>query len=84
MQFEDLNYRADLLESYIQRRGANLPAGFMQQKVFLVSRDCRYGVACIIMCQCCEFGHAYQNKKLQYKFCMSGEHIYRRLCDTEA
>ncbi|KAG0562417.1 hypothetical protein KC19_9G144300 [Ceratodon purpureus] len=38
---EDLNYRADLLESYIERRGTTLPAGFIQQKVFLVSRDCR-------------------------------------------
>lgn len=59
LQLEDLHYRADLLESYIERRGAILPAGFMQQKVFLVSRDCRYGV-CIMMCQCCEFCHGCQ------------------------
>jgi hypothetical protein len=36
----------------------------MQQKVFLGSRDCRYGVACILMCQCSEFGPAYQARRL--------------------
>jgi len=46
LQLEDLNYRADLLESYIERRGVTLPAGIMQQKVFLVNRGCRYGIHC--------------------------------------
>jgi len=35
-------HRVDLLESYIERRGITLPAGIMQQKVFLVNRGCRY------------------------------------------
>lgn len=38
---EDLRDRADLLESYIERRGVTLPAGLLQQKLFLMNRGCR-------------------------------------------
>jgi hypothetical protein len=39
---EDLNYRVDLLGSYIERRGVTLSPGFIQQKVFLINPECRY------------------------------------------
>lgn len=38
---EDLKYRVDLLETYLERRGVALPHGFLQPKVFLLNRQCR-------------------------------------------
>ncbi|KAG0632280.1 hypothetical protein M758_1G317100 [Ceratodon purpureus] len=34
-------YRAQLLKSYIERRGVNVPPDFVQPKVFLVNPDCK-------------------------------------------
>jgi hypothetical protein len=41
-QLEEIKGRVVLLESYIERRGVILPPGFVQPKVLLVNRDCRY------------------------------------------
>lgn len=38
-------YRAQLLTSYLKRKGVNLPLGFVQPKVFLVNFDCKPDLA---------------------------------------
>jgi len=40
-QVDGTKYRAQLLKSYIERRGVNVPSGFVQPKVFLVNPDCK-------------------------------------------
>lgn len=40
-QVDGTKYRAQLLKSYIERRGVNVPFDFVQPKVFLVNPDCK-------------------------------------------
>lgn len=40
-QVDETILRAQLMESYIEKRGVTLPSGFVQPKVFLVNPACR-------------------------------------------
>lgn len=88
---EDLNYRVDLLESYIERRGITLPAGIMQQKVFLVNRGCRPEQAITMQREVIsadQWEHFFKNSLVQkdsgwLKNALSSEKAERTLSELE-